>query len=142
MLKRLLVSALTLLFLASCGDLVQVVYTAPIDNSIKKEKGFYVYENDDVRIVYSFWHDNGIMSFSLYNKLNKPIYIDWKKSSFVNKQQRFPYYSNSTKHDFVVTSDAWATVFANYGYTTGIKNVSGASLRVNESHSFHRNPTL
>ena len=31
-------------------------------------------------------------NFSIYNKLNKPLYIDWKKCSFISNENKFDYY--------------------------------------------------
>ena len=41
-----------------------------------------VYENDTLRIQYDFWHERGLLSFSVYNKLGRPLYIDWAQSGF------------------------------------------------------------
>jgi hypothetical protein len=49
------------------------------------------YENDTIRIGYMFWSDGGIMGLYIHNKLNRPIYIDWKRTSFI---------AGSTKHDY------------------------------------------
>lgn len=46
-------------------------------------KDSYVTENDTMRIVYMFWAKNGIMELFVHNKINHPIYIDWKKCSFI-----------------------------------------------------------
>jgi hypothetical protein len=49
------------------------------------------YENDTIRIGYMFWSDGGTMGLYIHNKLNRPIYIDWKKTSFV---------AGTTKNDY------------------------------------------
>jgi hypothetical protein len=58
------------------------------------ENQFYLYENDTLAIKYSFWQNKGIMSFSVYNKLNVPIYIDWKKSNYISNVLKFDYWSD------------------------------------------------
>ena len=58
------------------------------------ETQFYLYENDTLAIKYSFWQNKGIMSFSVYNKLNVPIYIDWKKSNYISNVLKFDYWSD------------------------------------------------
>ncbi|CAN5631518.1 hypothetical protein BH11BAC3_BH11BAC3_08190 [soil metagenome] len=52
------------------------------------------FENDTVKIVYSFWSESGSYSFSVYNKLNLPLYIDWKKSSLVKNNDKLNYWSD------------------------------------------------
>jgi len=44
----------------------------------------YIYENDTIKVTYYFWGNRGIMQISVFNKLNAPIYIDWKKSSMMS----------------------------------------------------------
>ncbi len=37
------------------------------------------------------------MAFSIYNKLNKPIYIDWKKSNYINNSNKFDYWADEVQ---------------------------------------------
>jgi hypothetical protein len=53
--------------------------------------GILQYENDTIRIGYIFWSNGGTIGLYIYNKINRPIYIDWKKTSFI---------TGSTKHDY------------------------------------------
>lgn len=80
----------TALFLISCKS-AQIFDTKPISN-IREEKDNYVFENDTVRIVYSFWDQQGVLYYTLQNKLNIPIYIDWKKCSFIKNGQKLDYW--------------------------------------------------
>lgn len=59
---------------------------------LKKDKGVIVFENDSLQIKYSFWENNGLVLFILYNKMNIPIYIDWKKSSLIVNEQKLDYW--------------------------------------------------
>jgi hypothetical protein len=77
----------------SCGGYVQVFETTSENKNLKVDNK-YVYENDSIKITYNFWEDKGIMSFSIYNKLNKPLYIDWKKSSYVNNSVKLNYWED------------------------------------------------
>ena len=65
----------TLVFFSCSSSYVQVFETSSKNELIKNETN-YVYENDSVKITYSFWEDKGKMSFIVYNKLKKPLYID------------------------------------------------------------------
>ena len=53
--------------------------------------GFLSFENDTVQVLYVFWAENGMLSAFVHNKLSQPIYIDWKKGSFI---------TGTTKHDY------------------------------------------
>ena len=50
------------------------------------------FENDTVRISYYFWADAGVLAFSIYNKLDIPIYVDWKKSSYIRNEDKYDYW--------------------------------------------------
>jgi uncharacterized protein YcfL len=72
--KKILLITVLGLILIGCRSYVQVFKT---DSSIETDTdGFYVYENDSLKITYSFWKAKGLMTFSIYNKLKKPLYID------------------------------------------------------------------
>lgn len=82
--KHKLSTALFLLtILSGCGSYVQVIETKTENTKI--EDDMYVYENDSIKITYDFWQEKGLLSFTIYNKLNRPVYVDWKKSSYINK---------------------------------------------------------
>ncbi|HEY9123135.1 MAG TPA: hypothetical protein VIO15_02275 [Bacteroidales bacterium] len=52
-------------------------------NVNQNESKAYVFENDTVKVVYSFNGNCFPMSFEIYNKSNFPLYIDWSKSSAI-----------------------------------------------------------
>lgn len=95
---------LCMLCLTACKNYEQLVYVTPTHGDITREQGFYVYENDTIKLVYSFWHERGVMAFMIWNKASVPIYIDWKKSSFVNRDRRIQYYTGKTTSNFTATS--------------------------------------
>ena len=113
----------TLLFMASCDadDYTQVVtVSATSDGIIKDKNNFYQFENSDIKVVYSFWGDRGILGFRAINKTDHPIYIDWKKSSLINNGKQMPYYTNKTTSNYIqygqAYGSAWDTSFGRYGY--------------------------
>jgi hypothetical protein len=54
-------------------------------------EGFLTYENDSIQVVYVFWAENGLVGLFIHNKLKQPLYIDWKKCSYI---------TGTTKHDY------------------------------------------
>jgi hypothetical protein len=64
--------------------------------SVPIKKSVFVFENDTVKITYSFWADNGIMKFDIYNKMNEPVYFDWKNSAFIPNDQMVSYWQDVT----------------------------------------------
>ena len=86
-----LLSFITFSLLESCTKYSNLYEVKPFDNSIS-ENDFFYFENDTVKITYSFWGKKGVMSYTVFNKLNIPIYIDWKKSSLIKNDQKFDYW--------------------------------------------------
>jgi len=76
-------SIISVLFFG-CRTAVQVVDMQPTSPNIKDNQTHYVFDNDTIRIAYHFWGDRGTFWFEIQNKLNVPIYIDWKRSNLVN----------------------------------------------------------
>ena len=84
---------LMLIILSSCGSYVQVFETKTANTKIEDEH--YTFENDSIKIIYNFWKNKGLLSFSIYNKLNKPVYVDWKKSSYINNSIKRNYWEDT-----------------------------------------------
>jgi hypothetical protein len=53
-----------------------------VESSLPLVKNRFTYENDTIRITYYFWGNKGIMQIGINNKTDKPLYLDWKKSTF------------------------------------------------------------
>jgi hypothetical protein len=88
--KKVALLIFTSLSLCTCKMYVQVFDTNSQDNKI--ENDFYTFENDTLKILYSFWSEKGLMIFSIYNKLEKPLYVDWKKSSYIDNSNKLNYW--------------------------------------------------
>jgi hypothetical protein len=91
----------------------------------------WVYENDSIKVTYSFWANKGVMSFEVYNKLDKPIYIDWKNSSFIYNGNKLNYWVDEQKSSF-------ASYYGGYYYngpsirsssSIGIQTTSGSTVK-------------
>ncbi len=90
--RKLLFLTIGLFALSGCA-VVQIMYTEQSSNNLKVENNNYVYENDTLKITYSFWAEDGVMAFIIENKLDIPLYIDWKKSAFISSKNKLNYYS-------------------------------------------------
>jgi hypothetical protein len=81
-----------------------------------------VFDNDTVIVAYDFWEENGLVKFMVYNKLNIPIYIDWKKSSYIVNQEKFDYWSDMTTVNSVGVENRYFysgnPQVLNYGFLT------------------------
>ncbi len=93
---RLLISAVAMLLVSVCTaqnvkNLSGYVQVYDIESSLPLVKNKFTYENDSIRVTYYFWGENGIVQIGINNKLDKPIYIDWKKSFYKNVDNELSY---------------------------------------------------
>ncbi|MBP6512387.1 MAG: hypothetical protein KA347_06940 [Bacteroidia bacterium] len=93
--SRLFFFLMSSMLLFGCKSYVQVFDTTGIGLSI--EDKFYVWETDSIKITYSFWEKKGLMTFAIFNKSSIPLYIDWKKSSYIDNSVKLNYWSDEIK---------------------------------------------
>lgn len=118
-----------MLCLFACSPSYQLCETKPSSSSGIIQNKFYCFENDSVKISYSFWAEKGIMCFSFYNKLKIPLYIDWKKSSFVTNGEKLDYWADETTTNTKSTTKSSAFILRNYN-TFGIGSSNSVSNSV------------
>lgn len=63
-------------------------------SNMKDAEGYFQTENDTLRIIYNFNSVGGTMSFLILNKLNVPLYLDWRKSSFIQNNFKNNYWED------------------------------------------------
>lgn len=86
------------IIITGCTKYRELLKTDSINCKLTAD-GRFIYENDTVKITYSFWAENGVMNMRIYNKLNVPIFIDWKVSNFIDNNNNLQYWydvQNST----------------------------------------------
>jgi hypothetical protein len=81
--------------LISCKPYYQI-YKLHTTNCTKDSKDFFYYENDTIKVVYSFWSQGGVVAYTFFNKLPKPLYIDWSKSSHIVNGKKYNYWNDET----------------------------------------------
>lgn len=102
--KKTICLVLIILLFCSCStQWVQVLKFKGADNIKYPNAGEnLVYENDSISIIYSFWGEDGRFSFAFVNKLNVPLYIDWKKCSFIKNGSKLDYWQEGSTNKGVV----------------------------------------
>jgi hypothetical protein len=86
---NLLIAAISV-SLASCSTYhMSVVNSA--DMTKDKSTGKFVQENDSVKITYSFYGAHAPVSIQVFNKLDKPLYVDWDRSALIVNGQAESY---------------------------------------------------
>jgi len=105
--KRFFILILFSFSLINCKSYVQVLETKTTNTKLVDDK--FIFENDTIKVTYDFWNENGLLSFKILNKTSKPIYIDWKKSSYINNSVKLNYWNDeeNTKTKGVSNSLEW-----------------------------------
>src|SRR5258705_9998756 len=72
-----------------------ILYLRTIFQKIKKIE--FIAENDTCRITYNFCGEKGPIHISIYNKTNKPLQVDWKKSAVIFGENAVSYFTSESK---------------------------------------------
>ncbi len=91
-----IICALLVIFMSSCSSINYIQVFETNTSNTKNIDSCYTYEDDTVKITYSFWTNKGIMNFEIYNKLNIPFYVDWKNSSLIINDIKLNYWEDVT----------------------------------------------
>ena len=80
----------------SGGSVYQLYRLQGVGDEIHSDNDFKVlcFENDTLRICYSFWSENGKIYFEVFNKMDVDIYIDLSRSGLIYDSTRIPYWEN------------------------------------------------
>lgn len=124
-LTSILVLSITITFFGCSKKFVQVFNTNSL--LLQNNEGNYIYENDSLKITYNFWKEKGLMSFTIHNKQKLPLYIDWKKSSYIDNSVKLNYWVDAEKKSAISS-------YGNY-YYSGPELKDGYAVSVGLSQS-------
>lgn len=75
-----------------------------------------------MKVTYDFCKQNGSMDFVVLNKLNIPLYIDWRKSSFIYNGVKLDLWYDATSiKSLGINNYTWGSYYNNY-YSTQTSN--------------------
>lgn len=92
----------------------------------KQENGDFVQENDSVTITYCFYGENLPIEITIYNKLDKPLFLDWQQSALIVDDAANSYFSRNipvrgethsttyTYRDFLFPHTNYSETFSNF----------------------------
>lgn len=83
------------LCLASCKSYYYQVYDVS-SNNLKMQDNSLVYENEDCKVLYNLWSNNGKLKFAILNKTDKDIFVNMGQSFYVVNGQAVDYYQGRT----------------------------------------------
>jgi len=113
--KSFLFAFLVLTSLSGCMQQAQLITLR--GTNVKLIDDGLVFDTDTLTLNYSFSNERGKMELTLINKLNRPLYIDWKRSAFVIGQDQFAYWQDVSD----VNLSNWSSQYGRYfiGSTVG-----------------------
>ncbi len=88
--KTFILLSLCFLMITACTRTVQLITLR--GSNVKEEPKGLVLNTDTLTLTYSFFSERGTMNVSIYNKLPVPLYVDWKKSSFIVGTEKLDYW--------------------------------------------------
>lgn len=81
--------------LSSCMSYFYQVYDVSSDN-LKQQDNSLVYENEDCKLYYNLWSNNGELKFAFLNKTNRDIFVNMGQSFYVANGMAVDYYQERT----------------------------------------------
>jgi hypothetical protein len=97
-----------MLLIIACSPSYQVLETK--SDKVSWEEDAFIYEDEMMLISYDFWGENGNMVFTVFNKTDKPLYLDWSKSSLIKGSKSFKYWKDIAISNGVmqgISYDSW-----------------------------------
>ena len=95
----------------------------------QNDQSAFVIENDSLNIIYSFYGQGGPIYMELLNKLDKPFYIDWRKSALIINGQSFSLWKDEARISGT-TTEYRIIPERNIAYSTG--NLEGTIARADK----------
>lgn len=101
---RLLLSALLLSF-ASCTSYHYITMDST-DISLDRKNGF-LWQTDTISVAYQFSGEGGLMTVTVFNKSNQPLYLNWKKSALINDGMTVSLFNRNVIANGVISTDSY-----------------------------------
>lgn len=132
-LLKVMLFAVVGMSMVSCKSSYYQVYEVATNNLTNKDNSL-VFENEDCRVLYNLWSNNGELRFAVLNKTDKDIFINMGQSFYVINGQAVEYYQGRTftKQDFYQVSNT--TAFASStASASGTANASANATATDHS---------
>lgn len=101
--KLLFIYTIAIIFFSSCTT--YLIYKTDTISQVGKTEMPNSYRNKNLQVDYNFWDNGGSMTFTITNLSDKPIYIDWFKSSLIRNGNTLRYYKNKEEKNFEYNSN-------------------------------------
>ncbi|MBL4676348.1 MAG: hypothetical protein JKY70_09125 [Mucilaginibacter sp.] len=130
--KKLLLAAIACCAILSSCKTYQLNVISSTTKNPDEQTGNYQFENDTVRVTYSFYGENAPVNINIFNKLNEPLYVDWQKSALILGDTAISYVPNSVPINGDINAESYkyrygnrnSSITTNPTYTTGTINAT------------------
>lgn len=92
---------------SSCTSYFYQVYDVSTDG-LKQQDNSLVYENDDCKVLYNLWSNNGELKFAIINKTGRDIFVNMGQSFYVANGLAVDYYQGRTYTSQTYTMTAYS----------------------------------
>ena len=124
--------------IVSCKTNYYQVYSVNTDGA-KQVDNSLVFKNEDCRVYYNLWSNNGKINFAFSNKTDKDIFINFGQTFFIKNSFAIDYYQGRiySEQSYVQTTSAYGTskttlngngLWGNNIYKEDISVISNAGL--------------
>lgn len=109
--------AVSVLCLSSCKSYFYQVYDVSTDG-LKLQDNSLVYENEDCKVLYNLWSNDGELKFAIINKTDKDIFVNMGQSFYVVNGLAVDYYQGRTYTSQTYTMASYSDVHV-AGFASG-----------------------
>ena len=144
--KKLLMILGVLMLFSSCSTYYYSTLSSSEGVAEKDDFGDFVYENDSVKVVYSFFGYNLPIHITVINNSDQPLYVDWQRSALIIDDVATNYKQNKLTFDGNISANT-LNYNRNFSSTDGSFNGSislpdGVSFIPPKSRTDHTPMTL
>lgn len=88
--KPLILLSLCMLALTACNPQAQFITLR--GSNVKPTDDGLVLDTDTLSLRYQFYSERGVIHLTIFNKTDRPLYVNWKKSAFIIGSDKFDYW--------------------------------------------------
>ncbi len=89
-----IIAVATCLSFSSCSNVFYQTYS--VDSNLNQHDNSLVFENEDCKVMYNLWSENGTLSFVFINQTDKDIFINMGQTFYIKNGEAKDYLSNQT----------------------------------------------
>lgn len=98
--------------------------------SLKNEQNVLYFENNEIKVDYNFWAEEGKILYFITNKSDKPMYIDWFKCHLVYNGISYDYWSDAEE---IKTFYSSSGSYSEYNSKSSVTNLNISSSTATSS---------